>query len=260
MTNTLAFPMYGVNQADNERLWQAVQRLLLERGLAVSGWSGEDLLAHWQSGDLLLSQTCGFPLVTQLPEVKTVGCFHYTAPGCEGLHYRSFMVARVADAGKTLADFRGQRAVCNSVDSQSGYNALRKMVAPLAEQGQFFAQTSLSGSHRQSLKALAEGRADIAAIDCVTWALLQRHEPELVEGLSVVGETPLAPGLPLITAGEASTVELLRDALRALVSDPQYRSVCEAMLIGGFSAVSREPYSLLLAWRDEAAELGVTRI
>lgn len=260
MTNTLAFPMYGVNQADNERLWQAVQRLLLERGLAVNPWSGEDLHAHWQSGDLLLSQTCGFPLVTQLPEVHTVGCFHYTAPGCEGIHYRSFLVAREANAGKTLADFRGQRAVCNSVDSQSGYNALRKMVAPLAEQGRFFTQTSLSGSHRQSLIALAEGRADIAAIDCVTWALLQRHEPELVEGLSVVGETPLAPGLPLITAGDASTVELLRDALRALVSDPQYRSVCEAMLIGGFSAVSREPYSLLLAWRDEAAELGVTRI
>lgn len=260
MTNTLAFPMYGVNQADNERLWQAVQRLLLERGLTVSGWSGEDLLAHWQSGDLLLSQTCGFPLVTQLPEVQTVGCFHYTAPGCEGIGYRSFLMAREADAGKTLADFRGQRAVCNSVDSQSGYNALRKMVAPLAEQGRFFAQTSLSGSHRQSLNALAEGRADIAAIDCVTWALLQRHEPELVEGLSVVGETPLAPGLPLITARDASTVELLRNALRALVSDPQYRSVCEAMLIGGFSAVSREPYSLLLAWRDEAAELGVTRL
>lgn len=260
MTNTLAFPMYGVNQADNARLWQVVQRLLLERGLAVSGWSGEDLLAHWQSGDLLLSQTCGFPLVTQLPEVQTVGCFHYTAPGCEGIHYRSFLVAREADAGKALVDFRGQRAVCNSVDSQSGYNALRKMVAPLAEQGRFFAQTSLSGSHRQSLNALAEGRADIAAIDCVTWALLQRHEPELVEGLSVVGETPLAPGLPLITAGDATTIAILRDALHTLVSAPLYRSVCEAMLIGGFSAVSREPYSLLLDWRDEAAELGVTRL
>ncbi|MMZ71780.1 hypothetical protein D1872_353800 [compost metagenome] len=64
----------------------------------------------------------------------------------------------------------------------------------------------------------------------------------------------------MITAGDASTIELLRDALHALVSEPQYQSVCEAMLIGGFSAVSREPYSLLLAWRDEAVELGVTRL
>ncbi|MNP36128.1 ABC transporter, phosphonate, periplasmic substrate-binding protein [compost metagenome] len=198
--------------------------------------------------------------MTQLTDVQTVGCFHYTAPGCEGIHYRSFLVARDADAGKTLADFRGQRAVSNSVDSQSGYNALRKMVAPLSVQGRFFSETRLSGSHRQSLVALAERSADIAAIDCVTWALLQRHEPDVLKSLSVVGETSPTPGLPLITAGDASTIELLRDALHALVSEPQYQSVCEAMLIGGFSAVSREPYSLLLAWRDEAVELGVTRL
>lgn len=262
MINTLAFPMYAVNQNDNARLWQAVQALLQARGLSVSAWHGEDLPAHWQSPDLLLSQTCGYPLVTQLPHVQTVGCFHYTAPGCEGIYYRSFLVARESHTGNTLADFRGLRAVCNSADSQSGYNALRKMVAPLAVDGRFFAETFLSGSHRQSLIALAAGRAEIAAIDCVTLALLQRHEPELLAGLSVVGETPPAPGLPLITAGSTSpeTLSLLRDALKTLVTAPDYRAVCEAVLIGGFSEVSRQPYSLLLDWRDEAAKSGVTQL
>lgn len=262
MTKILAFPMYAVNIADNERLWQAVQTLLLERGLSASAWHGEDLSAHWQSPKLLLSQTCGYPLVTRLTDVQTVGCFHYTAPGCEGIYYRSFLVAREADAGNTLADFRGKRAVCNSADSQSGYNALRKMIAPLAVDGRFFAETILSGSHRQSLIALAAGRAEIAAIDCVTWALLQRHEPALLQGLRVVGETPPAPGLPLIASGSTSpeTLSLLRDALKTLVTAPDYREVCEAVLIGGFSEVSRQPYSLLLDWRDEAAKSGVTQL
>jgi hypothetical protein len=58
--------------------------------------------------------------------VQVVGCFHYAAPGCEGFHYRSFLVVREEDRHLTLADFRGRRAVCNSADSQSGYNALRK--------------------------------------------------------------------------------------------------------------------------------------
>jgi hypothetical protein len=57
-------------------------------------WPQEALLSHWRSDALLLSQTCGFPLVTQLPDVQTVGCFHYSAPGCDGFHYRSLLVTR----------------------------------------------------------------------------------------------------------------------------------------------------------------------
>ena len=243
MTKTLAFPMYAVNTADNDRLWQAVRTLLLERGLRVSSWCGTDLLAHWQNPELLLSQTCGFPLMTQLKDVQTVGCFHYTARGCEGIHYRSYLVAREADAGKTLADFRGQRVVCNSADSQSGYNVWRKRI-----EGRYFSETIFSGSHRQSLIALKQERADIAAIDCVTYALVQRHEPELLKGLNVVGETAPTPGLPLITAGSTSaqTLALIRDALTTLVSAPAYREICEAALIGGFSAVSRQTYAVIL--------------
>jgi ABC-type phosphate/phosphonate transport system substrate-binding protein len=126
--------------AENQALEAAVRELLLARGIAVSSPSSPpaDLLSHWRQPDLLLSQTCGYPLVTLLPEVQTVGCFHYSAPGCEGIDYRSLLVARAADNARSLADFRGRRAICNSPDSQSGYNVLLKMVAPLAREGRFF--------------------------------------------------------------------------------------------------------------------------
>ncbi len=39
-----------------------------------------------------------------------------------------------------------------------------------------------SGSHRQSLRELQQENADIAAIDCVTYALLQRHQPQALAG------------------------------------------------------------------------------
>ena len=148
------------------------------------------------------------------------------------------------------------------MDSQSGYNALRKMVAPLAEGGAFFSSVVLSGSHRQSLVAIGQRRADIAAIDCVSWALLARHEPELLAGLVVIGSSPLAPGLPLITAKQTSaqSLLLLQEALFELVNDARYQAVCDALLITGFSPVAREAYSPLLAWRDEAAALGVTQL
>lgn len=86
-----------------------MQSLLDERGVMVAGdppaADPGDLLAHWRQPTLLLSQTCGYPLVTQLPEVQTVGCFHYAAPGCEGRRYRSLLVVREADSHRMLGDF-----------------------------------------------------------------------------------------------------------------------------------------------------------
>ena len=261
--SNIALPMYDLCRSHTRALLEALQTILAEHGLqAERCWPGGDLLSHWQRDDVLLSQTCGYPLMTTLSEVQTVGCFHYLAPGCEGIHYRSLLVAREADRGKTLADFRGRRAVCNAVDSQSGYNALRYKVAQLPGAGRFFAYVAVSGSHRQSLAELQQEKADLAAIDCVTYALLQRHQPALLTGLAVIGQSPLSPGLPLITARQTpvKTVVLLQAALRQLVNDVRYQERCAAALIGGFSPVTRQAYVPLLQWRDEAAARGVTQL
>jgi ABC-type phosphate/phosphonate transport system substrate-binding protein len=79
--------------------------------------------------------------------------------------------------------------VCNAEHSQSGYNVLRKMVAPLSG-GAIFSAVVFSGSHRQSLRELQQENADIAAIDCVTYALLQRHQPQALAGLVAIGWSP----------------------------------------------------------------------
>ena len=81
---------------------------------------------------------------------------------------------------------------CNSPDSQSGYNVLLKMVAPLSRDGRFFSAVAFSGSHRQSLREL-QREADIAAIDCVTWALLPCHQPEALAGLAVIAPQTRSP-------------------------------------------------------------------
>ncbi len=70
-----------------------------------------------------------------------------------------------------------------------------------------------TGSHRASIRAVAEERADVAAIDAVCWALALRHEPQATAALQIVATTPLRPGLPLITAAERSDREVA--AIRA---------------------------------------------
>ncbi|MCS2146983.1 phosphate/phosphite/phosphonate ABC transporter substrate-binding protein [Scandinavium manionii] len=238
MTGNIAFPMYDVNPAATDTLAAAVLRRFPDARFQRP----EDLLSHWQDDNLLLSQTCGYPLMTALDDVQVVGCLHYTAPGCEGRNYRSRLVARQTEAGKRLHDFRGQVAACNSPESQSGYHALRNSAG---HDDTFFRSIVWTGSHRQSLNALQNGTADIAAIDCVSLALFARYQPQALTGLTVVGETPLTPGLPLITSRHTSaqTLNALREALREIADEAE---ITAPLLIGGFSPASRRDYDVIL--------------
>ena len=262
MTNRLSLPMYDIDHSATQSLTHTLAQLMATRHIHAHVEWHSDLLPHWRDRDLLLSQTCGYPLVKLLPDVQRVGACQSSAPGCEGLRYRSWLVVRTEDAALTLADFRGRRAVCNSDDSHSGYNSLRYVVAPLAQQGRFFAETRFSGSHRQSLAALRHQQADIAAIDCITWALVQHNFAEELAGLTIIGETPLCAALPLITAARTDqpTLAALRSALTQLVQDEAYRALCAANLIGGFATPDRAFYAEVLQWEQQAATLGVTAL
>ena len=238
MAASFAFPMYDVNPTATDALANA----LLHDFPDARFERPQDLLAHWRTDDLLLSQTCGYPLMTQLPDVQVVGNFHYQAPGCEEGNYRSLLVVRTEDKGKTLADFRGRVAACNSSDSQSGYHALRNSVG---HDDKYFRGIRWTGSHRHSLAAIQKGKADIAAIDCVSFGLFARYVPQALKGLAIIGETALTPGLPLITSKHtpASTVAALRASLSRLASDTK---IAEPLLIGGFSPASRRDYEGIL--------------
>jgi ABC-type phosphate/phosphonate transport system substrate-binding protein len=79
----------------------------------------------------------------------------------------------------------------------SGLLALRQDLEALGEGLGIFREVIETGSHRASAIAVAEGRADVAAIDCRTWSLLQRCVPE-ARSLIAVGWTAPRKGLPFI--------------------------------------------------------------
>lgn len=205
----------------------------------------EQLLPHWLQSDLCLSQTCGYPLMTTLVNVQVVGAFHYAAPGCEGPNYRSWIMVREEESAERWQDFQGRKLAYNSEDSWSGYRALLKLTGS----ADYFSQRIASGGHHRSLTLLREGVADIAAIDCVSWALLQKTFPAAARGLKIIGETASVPGLPLITRPgiSAEHLDALRSGLAALVSAPENRQLLEPLLIAGFSPLPRSAWQVILA-------------
>jgi ABC-type phosphate/phosphonate transport system substrate-binding protein len=139
-------------------------------------------------------------------------------------------------------------------------NVLRHAVAPLARDGRFFGAVVQTGSHVGSMRALAEGAADVAAIDCVTFAFAQ-DSPEVAGlPLHVLGNTVQTPGLPLIASSSLSPqhVELLRYALQsALESNPER---ARALRLRDFAQTTREDYAALVDLENQAIALGYPRL
>jgi len=256
-----ALPMYNSNPSRVAEFWSAISEKLRESpGFDMPSelaWPS-DLLKHWQSKDLLISQACGYPLVTELKDkVRVVGAFHYRVPGCLGYMCRSQLVVRANDSVTTLRDLRGRRVAYNGTDSQSGYNSLRALVAPLANNGKFFNGSLKTGSHQKSVMAVRDGLADIASIDCVSLAGFMKYTPEVARHIRVLGQSSSYPGLPLITSADTSDERLaaLRAALKWATHEPGLAQVREDLFISDFEPLEFSDYQICVAMRDSAVLL-----
>ena len=262
-----ALPMYDfpwVAEA-NDALWTAIAVRLRAAGCAAPAalTRGGDPAMQWRDPGLIFGQTCGYPYAKDLRgAVALIATPEYEFPGCEGAAHRSFLISRARDPRRELAAFRGARAALNAHDSNSGMNLFRAAIAPFAYGMPFFSALVATGSHAASLEAVAEGQADLAAIDCVSFALLKRGRPELVERVAVVAESPISPGLPFIASAllPTATIDAVREALFAALVDPALARARRALgLAGGQPAAARD-YARILEIEREAAAAKYPRL
>ena len=207
-------------------------------------WS-EALCRHAQTvggipEDLVLTQTCGWPLVSGLRgKYNVVGVPVYNAKGSSGHLYSSAIVVAKDNNASRLEDLRGGTVAINEMSSCSGHLLLAWAMGP--DLFGSLRREIYTGSHFNSVKAVAEGKVDLAAVDCVTLQLLQNHRPELTEKIRTVAYSPNFPGLPyVIESGSSSCPSVLllskvRDAVKLALSDPIVESSRRRkLLIEGF--------------------------
>lgn len=225
--------------AANDRLWAGIRDGLRARAIAAPDTLTRGEGAYWQAWerpDLVLSQTCGFPYRARLHgKVTLIASPDYGLEGCPPGYYRSVFVAR-SDDSRTLPEFRTARFAFNEGLSQSGWAAAQNHAFGM---GFRFLPSLETGSHRASALAVAEGRADLACLDALTWRMLQRWEPA-VEGLRDVAHTAPTPALPYIAAAGAdadATHAALADAVAALSADDR-----EALSLRGVVRIATQAY------------------
>ncbi|MDH4565333.1 phosphate ABC transporter substrate-binding protein [Pseudomonas sp. BN414] len=237
---------------------QRILELLGEERLTADGLSLPEL---WTSPRLLLTQTCGYPLMTQLRgQVRVLGRPDYVLPDSADGWHCSLILARAEDARTTLEAFLGSRGAINDAGSNTGMNLFRHRLAPLQQRGTFFSNVIHSGSHRESLRLLRENQADLAAVDSVTYAHLARYAPTEVANLRLIERSAPSPSLPYIGSVNLGNdeAERLREAMNQALNElPQ---VAEILSIREVLPAKEDDYRILLDYQQQAIAHGYAEL
>lgn len=218
MAMIASLPMYDFPDlaTHTDALWTQWSRLLREAGVdapAALTRPQTDLLGHWRNDNLVVSQACGYPYRAWLHDrLALVGTFAYRDVAPKG-RYRCVVISRAGD-GRPLTEFECPSIAANGSDSLTGWVCLGAALAD-AGIGRVGAIT-ITGAHSRSVIAVASGTSDLAAIDAVTFSLLQRYRPYLTAAVRVIGFGPEVPGPPIVTAHPALAKALRETASEAL--------------------------------------------
>lgn len=208
---------------ETEAFWDRVRTTVPRLPALSHPAESDDLLALWQDPATVVADCCWGAVDAGLcgTQQRLAQRSYHGVPGGTGSRYRSAVVAiggNTAEPGDdaVLPDRIGSRRwAANSPDSRSGWLSIAED-AGLPDDGVLW-----TGSHRASIRAVAAGRADLAAIDCRSWQLALDHEPAARE-LTVVGWTAPRLGTFFMTGTETrpDVAAALREALSALGQFP----------------------------------------
>lgn len=247
MTMPIALlPMYDWPEvrAETDMLWREIRDACRRRNLEapdrltrLDDPAGDQrhkdwILKCWLDPDLLVAQTCGLPYSRYLRgKVQIIGSPVYAIDGCESGDYYSLVIAARDGEIVSVDDIsEAHRFGYNNPVSQSGFRAMVQALNGVERMSAWIEDGIETGSHRQSIQAVAEGRADFAAIDAISWLLAMRHEP-LAARVAPVGVTPATPGLPMISSAGFDS-DLMRDAIEEAIGSLSTQTAHALGMIG----------------------------
>ena len=194
-------PMYQwpANRAAHDRLWAGIRDGLRRHDIhapdALDYVTGH--MDSWARPDLVVSQICNLPYRAQFRgKVTRIGAADYVLPDTEPGYYRSVFLVRSDDPAQSFADAAGYPMAFNEPLSNSGWGMPQQFAAA---QGVTLNPVLQTGAHRESLRAVVEGRADLAALDAITWMNMQRWDSNAAQA-KVIARTHATPGMTFVTA------------------------------------------------------------
>ena len=174
--------------------------------------------------------------------------------------YRSYILARSDSPVACLDDLHGKRFAFTDPKSNTGYLVPQYMLSRHGNNpARFFSQTSFTYGHDNSIKAVAEGVVDGAAVDHLIWEFLNATDPTYTRRTKVVEKSP-PYGIPPVVVHPQLDPELkkrLRAAFLSLHEQPEAAGSLRRLRIDRFEEGDDAAYESVRdmeAWLEHRME------
>lgn len=220
----------------------------------------------WQRPDLGCVFMCGYPWALRRDRPRLLAAPVPSPPRYgDGPVYVSDFIVRADSPYKRLADTFGGTIAYSAEHSHSGYNAPRfHLLAYRTPERPALYATVLGPFVRQLpvLEAVADGRADVAAIDGYALDLMRRHAPDVAARVRVIATTVPAPSAPLVASPGVSeeTCARLTEALVGAHADPAIRPTLASLLLSRFVRTEPKDFEVFLERERAAVAAGYPKI
>jgi ABC-type phosphate/phosphonate transport system substrate-binding protein len=207
----------------------------------------------WARPDLGAVFMCGWPFALEGGIRPIIAAPVPAARWSEGKPiYRAEFVVSAGSPYRTIDDVLGRRFAYNAEHSHSGWNMPFAHLAALGAPP-FAACVGPFVTHQRSIRAVAEGEADVASVDSYVLDLLRLHDPALAAAVRVVEATTASPIPPLVGGAlEPGAEQRLRTALLGL--HESVPGLLAPLALRRFVAVSASDYTRTLQpGADQAA-------
>jgi len=218
----------------------------------------------WARSDKAAVFMCGLPFSRATPQPQLLAAPVPAAPEFQGqpLYWSEFVVA-AQSAHRSLEDTFGGRIAFTTPESQSGFAAPLRHLREASDGTPLYREViAPQVTPQAALAAVAEGRADTAAIDAYSVQLLRRFAPELVARVRVVARTEPRPIPPLVASQPFGA---LTEAFLAAHQDPALHSLLADLRLsrfiqpedGSYRQLAQEFEATLAHWRAHKLSLQV---
>ncbi len=159
--------------------------------------------------------------------------------------YYSYIIVPASSPARTLADLRGKSFAFTDPLSNSGRLMVLHMLLQMGEEpGLFFGRTIYTYSHDNSIRAVADGLVDGAAVDSLVYTYLLNRHSELAGRVRVVARSEPCAMPPVVVhpAMEAEQKAFLQNVLLTMHQEEEGRAALARLQIDRFVFLDDRAY------------------
>lgn len=196
-----------------------------------------------RSGDIDVAFVCSGPYADGHDEF---GMELLVAPQAQGKSvYNSYIIVPKSSPIRSLQELRGKSFAFTDPDSNSGALVPTYMLAKMGESPEsFFNELAYTGAHNKSIRAVAEGIVDGAAVDSLIWEYFKETNPKLISKTRVIEKSPPFAIPPVVTRPDLDPdlKAQLKQIFLNLHKNEKSRKILKKMMIDKFIVIEDSAY------------------